>query len=127
MTPLPNGSSGFWWNGQKYHIHDHLLETHGKNAIILGREKKNRPYKFEGITGGSIEQEDGEELVPKGTAKKYKILGFDHTASFNGVVPNTSLISGSLSPQKAALDSLGLFRIGGGFLSGIQLCKKKCD
>ena len=125
MTPIPNGSSGFCWNGQKSHTHDHLLETYGNYTIILGREKKNRPYKFEGIVLGSIVQEEGEELIQKGTARKYKILDFDSTLSFDGIEPNTSLISGTLPPQKAALESLGLVRIGGGYLSGIQLCKRK--
>ena len=125
MTPIPNGSGGFCWNGQKFHRDDHLLGTYGKYTIILGREKKNRPYKFEGIVLGSIVHEDGEELVPKGTARKYKILGFETTTSFNGIDTNTSLTSGTLPPQKAALESLGLVRIGGGYMSGIQLCKRK--
>lgn len=121
MTPFMNESS-CKWNGQKHHRDDHLMMTHGDNVIVLSREKKNKPFTYKGKFKNIALFLDTKKGIPK----KYKLVGHDPT-QFNNISYNTTFERvNDLPPMASALYSLGLERIKGNHLGGIQLCRYLC-
>jgi hypothetical protein len=121
MTPIGN-TSNFKWNGQNFHRDDHLMTSHGKNALIVCRDKKNSPFTFYG-TIENITHED--VLIPKGTPRRFTIKNINIQSTFNGVFPNDPLPRcNGMAWMKSALHNLGLQHVSGNHLGGIQLCSK---
>jgi hypothetical protein len=122
MTPIGN-TSNFKWNGQNFHRDDHLMTTHGKNALIVCRDKKTSPFTFYG-TIENILHED-QVLIPRGTPHRFTIQNINIQRTFNGVEPGSVLQRcNDMAWMKSALHNLGLRRVGGNHLGGIQLCLK---
>ena len=121
MTPAGNGNRNFKWNGQNYHRDDHLMVSHGHNTLILTRTRKNEAFTF----WGKVDKIESAEVVEveKGTPKRYILRQNDRDQEFNGIRPGTKLHrSDGLAWMKSALYRLGLQRIGGNHLGGIQAC-----
>ena len=126
MTPIGK-TSNFKWNGQRCHRDDHLMQEHGTDALIVYRDKKTEPFKFYGKAAGGILLHGGEE-VERGVPRRFSINNVSQT-SFNGIAPGTILsrceeFMGSGCMMKSALYHLGLQRIEGNHIGGIQLCRK---
>ena len=122
MTPIGN-TSNFKWNGQRCHRDDHLMLEHGMNALIVYREKKSGPFKFYGKAIGGIVLNDNEE-VERGVPRRFSINNVSQT-SFNGIEPEFILSRcEGMGWMESALHDLGLRRIKGNHLGGIQLCCK---
>mgnify|MGYP003687791295 CR=1 FL=1 len=119
MTPI-NGKSSCKWNGQKKHRFDYLLTDYGENVIVLARDRKAKPYKYMGQYK-NIEQLDYD--IPIGTAIRYKLN--EHLENNYNNIAIYSLIEriDGKAWQESALFALGLIRIKGIPLSGIQLCE----
>ena len=120
LTPI-NGTSSCKWNGQKKHRFDHLMTDYGENVIVLARDRKDKPYKYMGQYK-NIEQLDYD--IPIGTAIRYKLN--EHLENNYNNIAIYSLIEriDGKAWQESALFALGLKRIKGIPLSGIQLCEK---
>lgn len=120
MTPIA-GTSSCKWNGQLKHRFDHLMTDHGENVIVLARARKNTPYKYMGQYR-NIEPLDYD--IPVGIAKKYKLNEHVEKDFNNVTVYSVIERRNGKAWQESALFALGLERIKGIPLSGIQLCKK---
>lgn len=122
MTPARNGKpSNFKWNGQRHHRDDNLMLLHGKNTVIVTREKNTKPFKYWGKVN-NIECAEVAE-VEKGIPKRY-ILKKNNFNNFNNISPGTILEKYEGEGWIAsALKRLGLRRVKGNHLGGIQLCE----
>jgi hypothetical protein len=119
MTPIGN-TSNFKWNGQNCHRDDHLMTTHGKNALIVCRDKKTNAFTFYGTIENILPETLGP--LPKGTPRRF-IIKNAKQETFNGVDPDSELPRcNGMAWMKSALHKLGLQHVSGNHLGGIQLC-----
>jgi hypothetical protein len=122
MTPIGN-TTNFKWNGQNCHRDDHLMTSHGKNAVIVCRDKKTGPFHFYDTIENILHEDHG--LIPKGTPRRFTIKNINIHATFNGLPPGSVLPRcNDMAWMKSALHNLGLRHVSGNHLGGIQLCSK---
>lgn len=131
MTPMTGQPERIKWNGQFHHRDDHLLIEHEQRrqrgteefGIVLSRDKQGIPYTLAAVFSG-ITKETQNTI---GTADRF-ILNIVNIQTILGHNIGDKL---NLVPQidgykwrNSALHQLGLKRIKGGLISGIQLCEK---
>jgi len=129
MSHIPGHPERIKWNGQNKHGDDHLLIEHEQRrkggreiGIVLSRDKSG-PFTLKAVFSG-IRQETHN---PIGTADRF-IWNKVHTETVLGhnigdILNEVPGISG-YKWRNSALNRLGLERISGGIISGIQLCKR---